>query len=189
MTKFILASNSPRRKELMDLFGRDYEIITASIEEIVDPELLPEEAVTELAYQKALAVFKHHKDRVVLGFDTLVYTDTKIYGKPKDASDAIAMLKELAGKTHAVVTGVAILTKAKSKSFVTKTFVTFYPLTEQEIVDYVATGEPLDKAGAYAIQGVGSRFIESIQGDYFTIVGLPIARLYQELKEMDLLDD
>ncbi|NLF48845.1 MAG: septum formation inhibitor Maf [Acholeplasmataceae bacterium] len=187
MSKFILASNSPRRKELMELIGWEYEIITANIEENVDPELNPEEAVTELAFQKALAVFRHHKDKVVLGFDTLVYTDGKIYGKPKDAQEARRMLKELAGKTHAVVTGVAIMTQAKSKSFFTKTLVTFYPMSDKEIEEYVATGEPLDKAGAYAIQGVGSRFVETIQGDYFTIVGMPIARLYQELKEMQLL--
>jgi septum formation protein len=188
MTKFILASNSPRRKELMELLGFDYEIITANGDEDVPANQSPEETVTDLAYQKALAVFRFHRDRVVLGFDTLVHTDTSIYGKPKDQADAFQMLKELSGKTHVVVTGVAILTKAKSKSFYTKTSVTFYPMTDQEIQDYIATGEPMDKAGAYAIQGYGARFVEQVQGDYFTIVGMPIARLYHELKEMELLD-
>lgn len=142
----------------------------------------------DLAYQKAEAVFKSHKDEVVLGFDTLVYTETQIFGKPKDEEDAKKMLRSLSGKRHIVVTGVAILTKALSKTFYTKTMVTFYPMSEKEIELYVQTKEPMDKAGAYAVQGYGSRFIEKVDGDYFTIVGLPLSKLYHELLEMNLIE-
>ncbi len=187
MDKIILASNSPRRKEFFSLLGLEFEIITKDIEEIIDQNALPEDLVEDLAFQKAYAVFQDHKDRVVLGFDTLVYTDTLILGKPKDECDAIRMLGELSGKTHYVVTGVSILTKKMSRAFHSKTKVSFYPMTEKEINDYVKTREPLDKAGAYAAQGYGSKFIKEIEGDFFTVIGLPLSRLYQELKELGII--
>ncbi len=187
MEKIILASNSPRRKEFIAFLGLDFEVITKDIEEIIDQNILPEDLVEDLAFQKAYAVFQDHKDRVVIGFDTLVYTDTEILGKPKDEEDAIRMLNCLSGKTHFVVTGVSILTKKKSRNFHSKTEVTFYPMTQNEIKAYVSTKEPLDKAGAYGAQGFGSKFIKKIEGDFFTVVGLPLSKLYQELKELEII--
>jgi len=187
MEKIILASNSPRRRELFGLLGLSFEVITKDIEEKIDQQALPDELVEDLAFQKAYGVFRDHMDRVVIGFDTLVYTETRILGKPKDTEEAKAMLEELSGKAHYVVTGVTIMTKERSRTFHTKTRVLFYPLTQKEITDYIATWEPMDKAGAYAAQGYGSRFIREIDGDFFTVVGIPLSRLYQELKEIGVI--
>ena len=186
MKDVILASNSPRRRELFDFLGVKYQVITSNIEETIDPGLLPEEQAMELAFQKAASVFKDHKDKIVMGFDTLVYTETCVFGKPKDQEDAKRMLTILSGNTHLVVTGVAILTREVSHSFSSKTAVTFYPLSAAEIEKYVATGEPIDKAGAYAVQGYGARFVERIEGDYFTVMGMPVSRIYQEFKKLDI---
>jgi septum formation protein len=187
MKEVILASNSPRRKELFDFLGVKYQIITKDVEEIINDEELPEEQAMDLAFKKAHAVFKDNNDKIVMGFDTLVYTETAIYGKPKDKNEARAMLKSLSGSTHMVVTGVAIMTKAVSHSFYSKTAVTFYPLSDAEIDKYVSTGEPLDKAGAYAVQGYGARFVERIEGDYFTIMGMPVSMIYQEFKKLGIM--
>lgn len=187
MEKIILASKSPRRKEFFGLLGLEFEIITKEVEETIDPSVLPEDLVEDLAFQKAYAVFQDHKDRIVIGFDTLVYTETMILGKPKDEEDAKRMLGELSGKAHFVVTGVSILTKEKSRTFHSKTRVIFYPMTQKEITDYVLTMEPMDKAGAYAAQGYGSKFIKEIDGDFFTVVGLPLSKLYQELKVLGII--
>ncbi len=187
MEKIILASNSPRRKEFIALLGLEFEVITKDIEEIIDQNILPEDLVEDLAFQKAYAVFQDHKDRVVIGFDTLVYTDTQILGKPRDEEDAIRMLMCLSGKTHYVVTGVSILAKKMSRTFHSKTKVTFYPMTQKEIEEYVNTKEPLDKAGAYGAQGYGSKFIKEMDGDFFTVVGLPLSKLYQELKALEII--
>jgi len=187
MKEVILASSSPRRKELFDFLGVKYQIVTKDVKETIDQNLLPEEQAMDLAFQKASAVFKDNKDKIVLGFDTLVYTQTEILGKPKDKKDAKRMLELLSGKTHMVVTGTAILTKEVSHSFYSKTAVTFYPLTESEIDKYVASLEPLDKAGAYAVQGYGARFVERIEGDYFTVMGMPVSRIYQEFKKLGIM--
>jgi len=187
MKDVILASNSPRRKELFDFLGVKYQIVTKDVVEELKQDLLAEEQAMELAFQKAYAVFKENKDKIVLGFDTLVYTETEIFGKPKDDQDAKRMLKALSGITHMVVTGTAILTKEVSHSFYSKTAVTFYPLTEEEIDKYIASKEPLDKAGAYAVQGYGARFVERIEGDYFTVMGMPVSRIYQEFKKLGIM--
>jgi len=187
MKEVILASSSPRRKELFDFLGVKYQIVTKDVKETIDQNLLPEEQAMDLAFQKASAVFKDNKDKIVLGFDTLVYTQTEILGKPKDKKDAKRMLELLSGKTHMVVTGTAILTKEVSHSFYSKTAVTFYPLTESEIDKYVESLEPLDKAGAYAVQGYGARFVERIEGDYFTVMGMPVSRIYQEFKKLGIM--
>jgi len=187
LEKIILASNSPRRKELFKLLNIDYEIITSNIEEVIQDDLPAEEMVMELAFQKAVDIFKTHKDRIVMGFDTLVYIDNELFGKPKSKSEAIEMLKKLSGKTHFVVTGCALISKQLSKSFYEQTRVSFYEMTEQEIMEYVESGEPMDKAGAYAIQGLGSKFVRSVNGDFFTVMGLPIARIYHELKELKII--
>lgn len=184
----ILASNSPRRKQLLEMLGFDFSVIVSKVEEIIDPSLNEEELVMDLAYQKAVDIFRTHKDDVVLGFDTLVYIDGETLGKPKDEHDAARMLELLSGKTHRVVTGCAIITKKMSKSFYVASDVTFYPMAKEEIEEYIATREPFDKAGAYAVQGLGSKFIKSIHGDYFTVMGLPVSRVYHELKSMGLLE-
>jgi septum formation protein len=182
--KLILASQSPRRKELIKLLDMDYESVSPNVEEINDPSLSHEELVMDLAFQKALAVFKTRKDDVVLGFDTLVIIDDLILGKPKNEEEAKHFLQILSGKTHRVLTGCAIITKGYSKSFFTQSLVTFWDLSENEIDEYIDTKEPMDKAGAYGIQDHGARFVKAISGDYFTIVGFPISRVYQELKKI-----
>ena len=182
--KIILASNSPRRHELMKLLNLDYEIQASHIEEINDLSLSHEELVMDLAFQKANAIFKDNKDALVLGFDTLVIIDDLILGKPKDEAEAKHFLQILSGKTHKVLTGCAMIKKGYSRSFYTQSLVTFWDITEKEIDDYIKTKEPMDKAGAYGIQDHGSIFIKSISGDYFTIVGFPISRINQELKKI-----
>jgi len=187
MAKLVLASNSPRRKELMKLITSDYEIITTDVKEIFDEQLPNEEIVMDLAFKKAVSVFKLNQDRVVLGFDTLVYLGNELLGKPKNEEEAKAMLRKLSGTTHIVYTGCAIISKSISKSFYEATRVGFIEMTEAEIEEYVASGEPMDKAGAYAIQGLGSKFVNRVNGDYFTVMGLPVSRLYRELKSLELL--
>ncbi|MDD4068988.1 MAG: Maf family protein [Candidatus Izemoplasmatales bacterium] len=182
--KLILASNSPRRQELIKLLDLNYESISPNIEEVNDPSLTHEELVMDLAFQKALAVFKNRKNDLVLGFDTLVIIDDLILGKPKNEEEAKFFLQTLSGKTHRVLTGCAIIKKGYSKSFYTQSLVTFWDLTESEIEEYIKTKEPMDKAGAYGIQDHGARFVKSISGDYFTIVGFPVSRVYQELKKV-----
>ncbi len=187
MEKIILASKSPRRKELFSLLSLDFEVITRDVPEDIDEKALPEDSVLELAYSKAEAVFREYKERIVLGLDTLVYTDTRVFGKPKDAEDAKEILRYLSGKSHMVVTGVVIMSRAITKTFYTKTKVTFYSLSKDEIDRYVTTGEPMDKAGAYAAQGYASRFIEKINGDFYTVVGMPLSKIYQEFKELKII--
>lgn len=186
MDKLILASNSPRRRQLLDMLGVDFEVILGNVEEAIDPLLDPEDLVMDLAMQKAADVFRKYKDRVVLGFDTMVYIDGEPLGKPKSQEDAVRMLKLLSGRTHTVVTGCAIITRKVSKSFCERADVTFHPMTDGEIAGYVASNEPFDKAGAYAVQGLGAKFVRGIDGDFFTVMGLPVARLYHELKALDL---
>jgi septum formation protein len=182
--KIILASNSKRRQELIKLLDIDCHTISSNIDEIVDLSLNHEEMVMDLAFQKALAVFKDYREDLVLGFDTLVVIDDVILGKPKDQEQAKFFLETLSGKTHRVITGCAIIKNGYSKSFYSDALVTFYDMNEEEILDYIKTKEPFDKAGAYGIQGYGAKFVKNISGDYFTIVGFPIARVYQEIKEL-----
>lgn len=182
--KLILASGSPRRKELMHYITDDFIVCTSDMEEIIPDTVQPHEASVYLAQQKAQAVAAHNTDACVIGCDTTVLLDGQILGKPVDAADAEEMLKKLSGRTHQVITGVAIICKELLCTFSETTYVTFYPLTEQEIEDYLATGEPFDKAGSYGIQGKGALFAEKIAGDYYNVVGLPIAALFRKLKEM-----
>ncbi|MBN2877358.1 MAG: septum formation protein Maf [Bacilli bacterium] len=184
MKKIILASNSPRRKELMKFLGYDFEIIASDIEEVINPKMEHDELVMDLAFQKAYSIFKDHKEDIVIGFDTLVVVDDFVLGKPKDQEEAAVFLNILSNRTHRVLTGCTILTRGFSKSFISEALVTFYPMDEQEIKDYIETGEPMDKAGAYGIQGYGAKFVNKVNGDYFTIVGFPIAKLYHELTEI-----
>ena len=183
MSKIILASASPRRKELMELAGYDFEVICADIVEVVPEEAMPQEVVMSLALQKAQAVAAEHKEAVVIGSDTVVALDGKILGKPHSEQEACEMLRSLSGRTHKVFTGVAIVCDGKVKNFFDETDVEFYSLGDDEIKKYVATGEPTDKAGAYGIQGKGSVLVKRINGDFFSVMGLPIAKLYREMSD------
>lgn len=183
MTDIILASASPRRSELMTLAGFRFDVICADIDEIVPEKALPQEVVMSLALQKAQAVAKDHRKSAVVGSDTVVALDGKILGKPHSEKEAAEMLRSLSGRIHKVFTGVAIVCGEKVTSFFEETEVEFYPLTDQEILDYVATGEPMDKAGAYGIQGRGAVLVKRINGDYFNVMGLPISKVYRELKD------
>ena len=185
MTDIILASASPRRSELMTLAGFRFDVICADIDEIVPEKALPQEVVMSLALQKAQAVAKDHCKSAVVGSDTVVALDGKILGKPRSEKEAAEMLRSLSGRIHKVYTGVAIVCGEKVTSFFEETEVEFYPLTDQEILDYVATGEPMDKAGAYGIQGRGAVLVKRINGDYFNVMGLPISKVYRELKDCD----
>lgn len=191
MRKLILASASPRRKELLEQIGSVFEIIPAKGEEIITKEV-PKEVVQELALQKAREVADAvmEEEIIVLGADTVVVYDGKILGKPKNREDAIWMLTSLSGNTHSVYTGVAIICKDKEKeqvlNFYEETKVTMYPMSAAEIEAYVNSGEPMDKAGAYGIQGKCAIHIEKILGDYNNVVGLPVARIYQEMSRIGI---
>lgn len=186
MNRFILASNSPRRRQLMEMLGVPFDVITSSVREIIDPAWSEEDIVVGLAYQKATDIFRTHRDDIILGFDTMVYVGGEPLGKPEDAEDAKRMLRLLSGRSHTVITGCAILTAKMSRSFSESAEVTFWPMTEAEIEEYVASKEPFDKAGAYAVQGLGSKFVRGIRGDFYTVMGLPVSRLYHELQKMGL---
>lgn len=188
MKPIILASGSPRRRELLETAGVPFTVCVSDIEEVVEAGLTPAQTVKSLAKQKALAVAKEHPKDIVLGADTVVALDGEILGKPADAEDAVAMLTRLSGKCHSVYTGVALVRKGKAFAFATQTKVWFYELTPEEIADYVATGEPLDKAGAYGIQGKGCTLVERIEGDYANVVGLPVAAVYRALKSLEAAD-
>ncbi len=184
--KLILASSSPRRRELLKLADLDFEVIVSDVDECFSETLLPNEAVELLSKRKAQAVKSiAPKDAVVLAADTVVAYGGKILGKPHSDEEAFDMLKMLSGKTHNVFTGVCIIGNGKELNYSVKSEVKFYDLTDDEIKAYIATGEPSDKAGAYGIQGKGSLLVESINGDYFNIVGLPIASVVRSLKEFE----
>jgi len=183
----ILASGSPRRKELLKLIGVEFEIITSNKEEIIT-STNPEEVVKELSMMKAEDVAEGISGpALIIGADTVVAHNGRILGKPKDREDAIRMISSFAGDEHYVYTGVYIIKKeadgsVKNISFAEGTKVTVYPMTEEEIKRYADSGEPMDKAGAYAIQGLFAPYIKRIEGDYYNIVGFPIAGIYQRLK-------
>lgn len=191
----ILASQSPRRIELMREAGYDVVVEPADIDETPLPDEGPRELVGRLAVSKAMAVAARHghEDELVVAADTIVTIDGEILGKPADADDACHMLRHLSGRTHQVMTGACVVRtgeaaeagEAAARRFVEVTDVAFYPLSDEEIRRYVDSGEPLDKAGAYGIQGVGGRMlVKKIDGDYYNVVGLPIARLARLIDEM-----
>ena len=194
MSRLILASASPRRRELLTRVGLSFEVLPARGEE--NPHsAIPEEMVQELSAGKALEIYgsleeQEKEEAVIIGADTLVAFENRVMGKPHDEKDAFDMLFLLQGKTHQVYTGVTLIytpkgeTACKKLTFVEKTDVTMYPMTEQEILEYIATGEPMDKAGAYGIQGRCAAYVREICGDYNNVVGLPVSRLYQELKRI-----
>lgn len=182
--KYLLASQSPRRAELMKYITDEFEILPSDCDETVPDSIEPEEIPELLAARKALSVSRLKKDRLVIGCDTVVIIDGVILGKPHTPDRAISMLKTLSGRTHTVVSGVCICYKGKTMSFSQKTLVSFYELFEEEIRDYVQSCKPLDKAGAYGIQDKGGLFVREISGDYYNIVGLPVARLKREIDKL-----
>lgn len=194
--KIILASSSPRRKELLKQIDISFKTMPSVKEEKITKET-PEEIVEELSYQKAVDICGQletsmKEDYVVIGADTIVSAWGKVMGKPADREDAFRMLGQLQGKSHQVYTGVTLAWKYQDTPAMFYTFhectdVTVFPMTEEEIKNYVNSGEPMDKAGAYAIQGRFAAYIQGICGDYSNVVGLPIGRVYQEMKQRNLL--
>ncbi len=184
MESLILASGSPRRKELMQLLPWPFEVKAEEIAEEICETLSPEENVKALAYQKASVVAEAYPNHIVIGADTIVCLDGEIMGKPEDRTHAHTMLERLSGKVHDVYTGVAIIGKDKeiSEIFYIETKVKMQSLSKDEIEAYLLTNEPFDKAGAYGIQGYGARYIERIEGDYYSVMGLPVHALYDKLK-------
>lgn len=184
MVRLILASSSPRRKELLERIDHSFLTIASNVDETVDATISPEKMVQQLAIRKAENIAKKFPNSYIIGADTIVVLEQKILTKPQDEKEAFHMLKSLSGKTHEVYTGVSVFYQQRYKSFVEKASVTFWELSDEEIQQYMDSGEPFDKAGAYGIQGKGALLVNKIEGDYYTIVGLPIAKLNRVLKEM-----
>ncbi len=181
----ILASSSPRRREMFKLIGLDFTVMVSEADEnIVEQD--PKKFVTALAKRKAEAVFKKRPDACVVGSDTVVLIDGRIIGKPKDRQDAFKILSTLNGRTHTVYTGLAVLAKNSEQLYCDETRVTFAKLSDEELWHYIGTGEPLDKAGAYGIQGPGAILVEKIEGCYFTVIGMPVPVLYRLLKNVGI---
>jgi len=194
-TMLVLASASPRRRELLTQAGFVFEVHPAHIPEDPNPGEEPIAYATRLAQEKAQAVFRQlstdwarSADLAVLGADTIVTFDDHILGKPEDPADAARMLRLLSGRTHRVVTGVSLVTEESAETVADVTSVSFSVLSDDEIDAYIASGEPMDKAGAYAIQGRAARWIPRIEGCYFNVVGLPIARVSALLKSRKIID-
>ena len=192
--KVILGSASPRRREILTGAGIDHEVIVSDCEEVITKKI-PGEVVEELSRQKAEDVWKKACDRyrndigdlLVIGADTVVAFSDTIYGKPSDREDAIRMLKNLSGRTHQVYTGVTVITLYKKITFSDRTDVSVYEVDDENITGYVDSGEPMDKAGAYAIQGGFAKFIKEIKGEYNNVVGFPIARTLYELRKVGIV--
>lgn len=199
MPRLVLASASPRRAELLSAAGFDFEVVAADIDERRWPDEAPADHVVRLAIDKARAVQTNLTDQqinrpivqspdrpIILGADTAVVVGSRVLGKPRDREDAAEMLRALSGRTHEVLTGVAILVGDRLATGCATTAVTFEELSAAEIEWYVATDEPMDKAGAYAVQGRASRFVSRIEGPYANVVGLPIETVYRLLKQLSL---
>lgn len=182
--KLILASASPRRRELLEHLGVDFDIAPATGPETPPPGATAPQTAMALSAAKALEVAQTHPDGLVIGADTVVETDGVLLGKPRSGEDAARMLRLLSGREHRVYTGVTVVKDGRSVSQAEQTRVFFRPLTEREITAYIATGEPMDKAGAYGYQGYAGLFVERIEGDYFNVIGLPLCRLGRMLEEL-----
>jgi septum formation protein len=182
-TRLILASASPRRRDLLAQIGLHPEIIPAHIDESRHANEAPKAYVQRLALEKARAIHALHADAKVIGADTTVELDGTILNKPRDPEDAERMLRRLSGRTHHVHTGVAVVSRSGERSHVETTAVTFAAVPESALAAYVASGDPLDKAGAYGIQGFAAQWIPRIEGDYFNVVGLPLAAVARMLQE------
>lgn len=182
----ILASGSPRRKEILQKLGFEFVAMKTDADEYYPKSMPVEKIAQHLAGVKAEACLKQNVNDIVIGSDTIVVLDGRVLGKPQDTTDAKEMLRSLSGKTHEVYTGVCVASKSRVESFTVCSEVTFGHLTDKEIDLYVASGEPMDKAGAYGIQGLGCRFIKSVKGDFYAVMGLPANELYEVLKKFNL---
>lgn len=183
MDRIILASKSPRRRELMNMLDVEFEVINPQAEEKFDKNKSIEENVLKISYDKAKSVFNKNSDAIVIGVDTVVSIEDYPLGKPKSKEEAAAMLRVISGTTHEVVSGINIMSAGMSFSRAVTTKVTFKNLTREEIDNYVQSGEGLDKAGAYGIQGKAGLFVRNIEGDYYNVVGLSINTLYEALNQ------
>jgi septum formation protein len=179
--RVILASQSPRRRELLSLVGIAHEVQPADIDETYLVGERPREHAERLAREKTAVIAEREPDALVIGSDTIVVVDGDVLGKPVDELDAVRMLARLAGRSHVVVTAVAVTWRGETRSAVEEVGVTFHPMTRAEIDAYIATGEPMDKAGAYGIQGYGATIVSRVDGDYFAVMGLPLQRLARVL--------
>ena len=179
----ILASGSPRRHQLLSLITSDFSVIITEADESIPPNTSTDGVVTVLAGRKADTVFKTHPQDIIIGADTLVEYEGELLGKPQDAAEAARMLRQLSGKAHRVYTGVCVIIAGERHFICEESTVHFHELSGAEIADYIATGEPMDKAGAYGIQEKGSLLVRRIEGDYFNIMGLPVAALYRLLRD------
>ena len=181
MKHIILASASPRRKEILELADLEFDVMPSDAQEITT-KTAPNEVVMELASIKAKDIYKKsEKQSMIVGADTVVAYQGQILGKPTDEADAKRMLTMLSGQTHEVYTGVCLIEDGEAKTFYEETKVTFYEISDEQIDRYIKTGEPMDKAGSYGIQGKAAVFIKGIEGDYYNVVGFPIARFLQEI--------
>ena len=180
----ILASKSPRRKQLLSMMGLEFTVQTADIDETMDPSQTPAHEVAAVSARKAEKIAALHPQDVIVSADTIVVIDGKILGKPKDEQDAARMLRLLSGRTHTVYTGLTVHANGKANTQVVSTGVTFRDLSNAEIAAYIETKEPMDKAGAYAVQGFFARYIEGLKGSYANVMGLPVHLVYQKLKEL-----
>ena len=185
--EIILASGSPRRKELLGLICPDFRVEVSGADEHVTETLPPEQLVARLAEKKASEVASRFPEAAVIGSDTVVELDGEILGKPHSREEAVSMLRRLSGREHRVHTAVQILSQVGSRSLVSTAEVHFALMTDREIEWYVSTGEPMDKAGAYGIQGYACRYITGIRGDYYTVMGLPVQMLYRALYDRGIL--
>ena len=182
--RLILASGSPRRHDLLQMIGIAHEVIPADIDETQLDGERPFEHVERLAREKGATIADRFPDSLVISADTIVVENGEVLGKPRDAAEACSMLRRLAGRTHIVFTAVATTMGGRTISAVEEVSVTFLPLSDDTIAAYVATGEPMDKAGSYGIQGYGATLVERIDGDFFAVMGLPISRMVRLLREM-----
>ena len=182
--RVILASGSPRRHDLLQMIGISHDVIPADIDESQFDGERPLEHVERLAREKGAAIASRFPDSLVISADTIVVESDDVLGKPRDPAEARAMLRRLSGRTHVVFTAVATTLAGRTLAAVEEVSVTFLPLSDRTIASYVSTGEPMDKAGSYGIQGYGATLVERIDGDFFAVMGLPLARLVALLREM-----
>jgi septum formation protein len=184
--RVILASQSPRRRELLGLVGITHEVRPADIDEVYFPGELPTAHAERLARGKCAVIAEREPDALVIGSDTIVVVDGDVLGKPRDEGDAAHMLRRLSGRSHIVVTAVAVAWRGETRSAVEEVNVTFHSLSDDDITAYIATREPMDKAGAYGIQGYGATIVERVDGDYFAVMGLPLQLLVRVLAELGI---
>jgi len=182
--RVVLASASPRRRDLLNLIGIAHEVRPANIDETVRPRESPRRYAERLAREKASAIASRDPDLITIGADTVVVIDRKVLGKPADTADAARMLRMLSGREHTVITAVAVSRGRKLRSAIEEVRVKFRRLRDDEIDEYIAMGEPMDKAGAYGIQGYGATIVERIEGDYFAVMGLPLVRLVGLMRDV-----